>query len=148
MKLNWATGLIIFFIIFVSFLGFILYKSKQYDHSLVMNNYYDEDIKYQQHYDKVKNTADLDSKAKAEFSKEAGTISVTFPGDSTAPASGTILLYNPVSAASDKSYSFVSASDMTYTIPTTGLKAGRWKVKIDWTQNNKAYYQEEEIYIQ
>jgi hypothetical protein len=45
MKFNWGTGIAIFYIIFVVSLVFQVFKSRQYDHSLVVDNYYEEDIK-------------------------------------------------------------------------------------------------------
>jgi nitrogen fixation protein FixH len=147
MKFNWGTGLVIFFIIFISSLGFILYKSGQYDHSLVMDNYYEEDINYQAHYDKVKNTAELPVKSEAAYLTDKNEILITFPGDSTAIATGKMILYNPVSNKTDKSYTFTTDKSLQYRISTDGIKSGRWKLKIDWTQKNISYYQEHELLI-
>ena len=53
MRINWGTGLFIFFTFFVLTLAFVLYKSRQIDNALVFDDYYAEDIKYQQHFDKM-----------------------------------------------------------------------------------------------
>jgi len=44
MKFNWGTGIFTFLILFIATLAFVLYKSRQYHNSLVMNNYYELDL--------------------------------------------------------------------------------------------------------
>lgn len=146
MKFNWGTGLVVFFIFFIGTLGFVLYKSRQYDNSLVIDNYYDEDMKYQEHYDKVQNTTDLPVKVKVTYSAGDPVILLLFPVDSTGgTASGKIKLYNPISNKSDKNFDFISDASGRYSIPVSDITAGRWKIKMDWKMNGKEYYQEEEF---
>ncbi len=147
MKFNWGTGLTIFFILFVSTLGFVLYQAFQQDNSLVMDNYYEEDIKYQQQYDKIKNTSGLTTKVKLDYDQTKGEISLTFPLDSTSTASGNILLYHPSNKASDKKYDFRLSQTNVYQILVDKVTKGRLKVKIDWEHAGVKYYQEEEIII-
>ena len=56
MKINWGTGIAIFYTLFASVLVMVVIKSKQYDHSLVVDNYYEEDLHYQSHFDKLVNS--------------------------------------------------------------------------------------------
>jgi nitrogen fixation protein FixH len=147
MKFNWATGLTIFFIAFVGTLVFVVYQSTQVHDSLVVENYYDEDINYQSHYDKKQNTAELFVKVKTEYNRDAKEIMITFPIDSVSATSGQILLYNPYSEKSDVKYNFNLGGGAIYRLPVDKIKAGRWKLKIDWKHGNKNYYHEEEIII-
>ena len=147
MKFNWGTGLTIFFIIFVSTLAFVLYQAFQQDHSLVIDNYYEEDLKYQQQYDKIKNTSALTTKIKLEYNQANEKIILTFPIDSTVTAFGTVLLYNPSNKASDAKYEFSLKQTNIYQIMVDKVAKGRVKVKIDWESAGTKYYQEEEIII-
>ena len=147
MKFNWGTGLVIFFILFVGTLVFVMYQSSNVHDSLVVKDYYEEDINYQQHYDKKQNTADLSIKVKAEYIKENKEVVLTFPMDPISGISGKILLYNPYSEFSDVKYDFDLGKETTYKIPVDKVKPGRWKIKIDWKQGTKEYYQEEEILL-
>jgi nitrogen fixation protein FixH len=147
MKFNWATGLTIFFILFVGTLIFVVYQSRQVHDSLVVENYYDEDINYQSHYDKKQNTADLATKVKTELNKETKEVIVTFPIDSVSITSGQIILFNPYSEHSDVKYNFNLGKEAVYKFPVDKIKAGRWKIKIDWKRGEKTYYQEDEIII-
>jgi hypothetical protein len=147
MKFNWGTGLTIFFIIFVSTLVFVLYQAFQQDNSLVMDNYYEEDIKYQQQYDKIKNTSELTTKVTLDYDSSKGEILLTFPTDSIASVSGTVLLYHPSNKNSDKKYDFSLNQTNVYQIKLDKTTKGRLKVKIDWQRAGVKYYQEEEIII-
>ena len=60
MKLNWGTGIAAFYLLFMVVLLSFVIKSRSYDHSLVTTNYYEQDLKYQQQYDKLANTLALD----------------------------------------------------------------------------------------
>ena len=147
MKFNWGTGLTIFFIIFVSTLVFVLYQAFQQDNSLVMDNYYEEDIKYQQQYDKIKNTSELTTKVKLDFDSAKGEISLTFPLDSMAITTGIVLVYHPAEKSADKKYDFNLNQTNVYQIKLDKMTKGRIKVKIDWERAGVKYYQEEEIII-
>ncbi|MBK9737262.1 MAG: FixH family protein [Saprospiraceae bacterium] len=147
MQFNWGTGLTIFFIIFVAALGFVLYQAKQQDNSLVMDNYYEEDLKYQQQFDKIKNTSELPEKVIIEYNKAGKMLVLSFPGDSTASISGSVILYNPAYQKSDVKYDFNIGKRSKYNISLDKISLGRWKIKIDWQQSDKKYYQEEEIIL-
>ncbi|MBK6496670.1 MAG: FixH family protein [Saprospiraceae bacterium] len=147
MKFNWATGLTLFFILFIGTLVFVVYKSTQVHDSLVVENYYEEDINYQKHYDKRQNTADLSVKVLVDYNKSDQEILFTFPVDSLSSASGKILLYNPYSEKSDVNYDIKTDANGSFKIPIKDVKSGRWKLKIDWITGSKSYYQEEEIII-
>ena len=147
MKFNWGTGLTIFFIIFVSTLVFVLYQAFQQDNSLVMDNYYEEDIKYQQQYDKIKNTSELTTKVKVDFDGAKGEILLTFPPDSTAITTGNVWVYHPADKSADTKYDFSLNKTNVYQIKVDQMTKGRLKVKIDWERAGVKYYQEEEIII-
>ena len=51
--MNWGTGIAIFYGTFMVIMITFVIKSRSVDHSLVMDNYYEEDINYQSHMDKL-----------------------------------------------------------------------------------------------
>ncbi|MEZ4909746.1 MAG: FixH family protein [Saprospiraceae bacterium] len=145
MKFNWPVALVLFFVLFIGTLVFILIKSRQYDHSLVIDDYYNQDIHYQEHYDKVKNMTNLTENVKISHDNANHELSIIFPSGND--KHGDIILYNPLSKHLDKKYSFDIQGDSIYKIPTDNLKTGRWKIKLDWKQNSQNYYFEEEIVL-
>lgn len=147
MKFNWGTGITIFFLLFICTLAFVLYQSTLQDESLVATNYYEKDLHYQDHYDKLTNTSLLKTKLIVEHDDKYQLITITFPTDITLTAKGIVTLYHPALKSSDMTYDFTLLETNIYTIPTGKLSKGRWKVQIEWTNDSIDYYQEEEIII-
>lgn len=144
MKFNWGTGIAIFFTIFVASLIFQVIKSMQYDNSLVVNDYYAEDQRYQQHYVKLLNSQSLEQDV--TFKRGLATVEVQFPGNMTG-ISGEIFMFCPSDSRQDKKIPIAADSANTMTIPLEGLKKGKWMLKVDWQSGDKSYYKEEVLII-
>lgn len=147
MKINWGTGIAIFIIAFIGVLIFVVFKSTQYSESLVIDNYYEEDLAYQKVMEKKQNTAELTSNVKVSYNETDKKIDFLFPADSVHVIKGEVWLYNPISNKLDVKIDFNLGMDSTYTIPVKGMKVGKYRVKIDWEMNDIKYYQEEVIVI-
>lgn len=140
MKFNWGHGIALFYILFVSALGFALYKSFGVNHNLVMEDYYKQDIEYQKHFDEVNNYL-KDGSASVEVDQSTKKVVIKILGNKI---KGDALFYRP----SDKSLDFnVPIVDNVTDIDIEGLLPGRWKVKVSWDSGNKPYYMEKEIVI-
>lgn len=147
MKFNWGTGLAVFIAVFIGTLFFVLFQSTKHTESLVIDNYYEEDLAYQQMMEKKQNTSSLPVKVKVDYSVEEKMIHLYFPEDSIGTIEGKILLYNPLSDKFDISHDFNLGEGTRYDVPTSDLHTGKLKVKIDWMRNGKSYYQEEDLII-
>jgi hypothetical protein len=147
MRINWGTGLFIFFTCFVLTLGFILYKSRQIDNSLVVDKYYDQDIKYQSHYDKIQNLKNTGKDVAVTISKDQSEANISFPHNRGSQISGTIIMYKASDKGQDFSIPFDLTNDSLYQFSTKTLSKGKWKIKLDYTADGVAYYKEEDIYL-
>ena len=149
MKWNWGTGLFVFFVLFVATLAFVLYQSTKVDNALVMDNYYEEDLNYQEHYEKKQNTAELVEKVSVSYVKETGELQLQFPQEAitTSGITGNIWIYRPSDKGQDVNQSFQLVNELTWKKAIGSLEAGRWKVKIDWKTGSKPYYQEIDLII-
>ena len=78
MKINWGTGIAIFFSVFVLSLVYQVYRSTQYDHSLVSDQYYADDLRYQEHYDKLANAQSLEKDLQIRQPKPGETIEIAY----------------------------------------------------------------------
>lgn len=133
--LNWGTGIAIFYIAFMAvMIGFVI-KSKQYDHSLVVDNYYEEDLAYQSQFDKISNQQ---TKGNLQFVQKEDFIELAF----AKKGEGTLLFYRP----SDKSLDFELPIQMDsknqMKVPTKNLKSGRWQLKCNWGSGGNEFYKE------
>ena len=82
MKLNWGTGVVIAFILFISFIMYFVIAmntDKNLDHDLVNDNYYKQELEYQNDINKEKKSKELDSKITWKKTPEGMLIS--FPSE-------------------------------------------------------------------
>ncbi|WP_422108060.1 FixH family protein [Winogradskyella sp.] len=146
MKINWGTAIVI---AFVGFIGFIMYfvvnmaANDKYDHDLVVEDYYQQELKFQSDIDKEENSKTL--KTNITWQKTQDGILITFPKDlDIKDIKGKVFLYRP----SNKQLDFetpISLSNHNLLIPDNRLLDGRWNINIDWTYNNKSYLFKEQI---
>lgn len=146
MKLNWGTAIVIAFICFISFIMYFVINmstDKKYDHDLVVEDYYKQELEFQTDIDKEKNAKALTTNITWKKTDEG--IVITFPENlKKENIKGTVFLYRP----SNKRLDFetpISLSDHNLLIPDKRLLDGRWNIKIDWTYDNKAYLYKKEI---
>lgn len=147
MKFHWGTGIFIFLAIFILALGFILYKSKQVDNSLVLDKYYEEDLKYQSKYEKINNYVELTRKI--NFTRLAGgdTLQLVFPYEEGRSHVGTISFYRANDSNQDKSMPVKIQQDSLMNIPLQPYATGKWTIKIDWMWGKTPLYTEYDIIL-
>ncbi len=146
-KFNWGTGIVIALILMVAAMSFLVSIAIRQDFDLVDNDYYQKSITYQQHIEKVGNTAALEKKIVFELS--ADSLKLTFPSlTNYQDYTGEIHFYSPVEERRDFSLPLILKVDFSQIISLKNLEKGRYQVKIDWTANKVGYYQEEEIVIE
>lgn len=146
MKLNWGTGIVIAFIGFISFIMYFVINmntDKKLDHDLVTEDYYKQELKYQNDIDKEKNAKTLSGNLK--WQKTENGMLISFP-ENLEPSniSGKVFLYRP----SNKQLDFettISLSNHNLLIPDKRLLDGRWNIKIDWSYKGNNYLFKEEI---
>ena len=146
MKINWGTAIVI---AFIGFIGFIMYfvvnmsANDKYDHDLVVEDYYKQELEFQTDIDKEKNAWELTTNVSWEKTEDG--IVITFPEDLNIEAiKGKVFLYRP----SNKQLDFetpISLSNHNLLIPDNRLLDGRWNIKIDWTYDSKPYLYKTEI---
>jgi nitrogen fixation protein FixH len=146
MKFNWGTGIALFYSIFALSLVFVLFKSMQYDNSLVSDHYYADDLNYQSHYDKLKNSKMLKEDLKIWNKLQSAEVELAFPHEVGA-VQGEIHFFCPSDSKQDFKLPIQADENNLQRVPTKGLKQGLWKVKVDWQAGGRTYFKEEAITI-
>jgi nitrogen fixation protein FixH len=146
MKFNWGHGIALAYAIFACSLLAVVLKTTQYDHSLVTEKYYQKDLEYQQHYEKLANSQTLDQPIKVWKDKEAKALSIQFP-DGFERIEGEVTFFRPVNEEEDFSVPFELSGENLLEYNTEKLHPGLWTIKIDWQSGNTPYYQEVNISI-
>jgi hypothetical protein len=129
----WPYAIIIAFIVFISgTVGLVVLACSQ-KVDLVSANYYEQEIKFQSHLDRLHRTQRLGAHASVSYDAQAQRITVWLPPGQVQPAvSGWIQLYRPSSARLDRALKLSLASDGTQTIDASPLSAGLWKIRVCW----------------
>jgi len=146
MKINWGTAIVI---AFIGFIGFILYfvisisTDSTYDHDLVVEDYYQQELKFQNDIDKENNSKTLANNI--SWKKTNDGIVIMFPETLDVELiKGKVFLYRP----SNKQLDFeteISLSNHNLLIPDNRLLDGRWNIKVDWVYESTSYMYKKEI---
>lgn len=146
MKFNWGTGIVLAFIGFISFIMFFIINmniNKKYDHDLVAEDYYKQELSFQNDIDKENNSKSLLKNVSWEKTDEG--LLIKFPETlEVNQIKGKVFLYRP----SNKQLDFettISLSNHNLLIPDKRLLDGRWNIKVDWQYNGKLYLYKKEI---
>ncbi|SFZ92575.1 FixH protein [Flaviramulus basaltis] len=146
MKINWGTGIVIAFIAFISFIMYFIITmnvNDKYAHDLVTEDYYAEELAYQNDIDKLKNSKNLSENI--TYTKSVEGLVIYFPSNlDFKKITGNVFLYRP----SNKQLDFdtvISLSKQNLLIPDNRLVDGRWNIKIDWQYDSQSYLYKEII---
>lgn len=141
--MDWGKGIVIVIAVFVMLMaGLVTICVKQDDIHLVTQNYYEEEIKYQDQIDKIINANALDYEV-LTYNTQVKRVVMNLPLGSK----GTLHLFRPSDARLDKKIEFQLVNLDENTVDVSSLKSGYWKVKLTWEENGVAYYEEKKINI-
>lgn len=144
-KISWPAGIILSITAFVIFILTFLYLSftPKYSHELMSDDYYKDELNYQQEIDKLNNATEL--KQNITYKKVDSGLLISFPKEFEASKiKGTINFQR----GSNSKIDFIipiELETLDFLIENGKLVEGRWDIKIDWTANNKAYLFKEKI---
>ena len=148
MKINWGTGIVLAFVGFISFIMYFVIAmstNKKYDHDLVTEEYYKEELAFQQQIDKENNAKQLKGSISWKKTKEG--LVIEFPKElNPYYISGKVFLYRPSNKILDFETSIsLPKKSHNMLIPGTNLLGGRWNITIDWKYKTKAFIFKESI---
>ena len=148
MKINWGTGIVIAFALFMIFILSFVYKvqsNQKYDNELVTDEYYKKEATVQVDIEKKQNANAL--KNLVVIKKVEDGISVEFPADfDFLKINGKVSFYRPSSQKLDFEIP-ISLSSPHLLIPKSNLAGGLWDISIDWNYDGVDYLNKETIYF-
>lgn len=146
MKLHWGYSILVFFIFYISFLAFTVYKSTQVDRSLVVEDYYAHDLSYQKRYDAIKNRQLLNQDLEIKYVHAENNVVLDF-GKYDGNVKGVVDFYRPSNKRIDNQHAFDLDGAQNHSISAENLSQGKWIVKVEWADELRKYYKEEEIFL-
>jgi hypothetical protein len=146
--MNWGKGITITIILFVSFIIYLVFTCmKQTDINLVSDDYYEQEIAYQQVIDKKTNLEKLGGKPKMSVlsSKE---LLLDMSGLSQWDQSeGNVQMFRPSDPSLDKSFDLSLDNQGRQSIIMDKLQSGKWICKISWNRLGTEYYFEQTVMV-
>jgi len=139
--MNWGWGIALAYSTFVAFMLGMVALAVNQDFDLVADDYYEQEIAYQDRIDQLTN-ASVEG-IKVTYASDGERYRFTFPANSTKVK---VCFFRPSDDALDHCASdFVAAEPIT--VPRAKLAAGRYLLKLEWMANGTKYFQEDDIVV-
>jgi nitrogen fixation protein FixH len=146
MKINWGTGIVIAIALFMTFILVLVYNmtmNQDYNHDLVVEEYYKKELAFQEEIDAEKNALSLSERIKGKKVKNGWLL--TFPKEiEGSQIEGSVFLYRPSNKELDFDLS-IELSGLNLLIPDESLLDGRWNITVEWEYKGKPYLYKESI---
>ena len=145
-KISWPTGIILALSAFIIFILSFVYKAtfmSKYDHHLVSDDYYKDELNYQQEINKLNKAAAL--KEDVTLTKVSEGLLIKFPAEfDSEKITGSISFQRPSNDKIDFQLP-IKLIASNYLISNENLVEGRWNAKIEWSINGTTYLFKEKL---
>ncbi len=146
MKINWGSGIVIAFIVFIGFILFLIMMMMTDDklnHELVTEEYYKKGTYFQQEIDAERNSQQFSESIIITKSNKG--ILFVFPKDlEYSKIDGTIFFYRPSNKNLDFKIPLVLSGNQFF-IPEKQLVEGRWDISVNWEYKDVNYLFKDKI---
>lgn len=143
--MNWGYKVMMVFIAFGLFMGFLVYSCMKTPVSLVSAEYYKDELNYQQVIEGAQRANGLASKAAVSVQHDR--VLLQLPARDSGQLKGKVLFYCVNDMRHDRRLALETSSAGQQEFPLSLFSAGRYIVKMDWSVNGENYYTEQEIVI-
>jgi len=146
--MNWGTKIVISFVCFIALLVTMVYVSVSTDFYLVADNYYEQELEYEDQIQRMRNVNALAEKPDFKLIRNEGKGELTFPlALRDGMQEGKLSFFRPANARLDKAFDLAFDENGVQVFDMKGLATGAWRVKIQWKAKGKEYYKEVDIVI-
>jgi hypothetical protein len=139
--MNWGWKIAIVLIIYMVGIISVVWYTMTLDVNLVADDYYQQELAYEDQITRLKNTEALEFKPTFEKSSDGKLVVLTFP-DEIVPDNGKIILYRPSDFTQDRNFKLELNNNRQQGFVAETMKTGLWRAKVLWEMEGKSYYQE------
>lgn len=140
--MSWGNKLLLAFVVFCSMIFYMVYRSFKTDFDLVENDYYKNELRYQQVIDNTTRANALSSPV--SVTENNNKITVQFPAEmKNKTVSGKMWFYCATDAKKDRTIEVNPDSTGLQIIDGNTLAKTNYQVKINWSAGNQNYYSEQ-----
>ena len=145
-KISWPLGIVIALTAFIVFILSFVYKAMflpNYDHQLVSEDYYKDELLYQQEIDKENRGLKLEENISIVKSEKG--LLIHFPSEFEPEAISGTVFFQRLSNSKIDFQKTIELESHQLLIPKEQLVQGRWDIKIEWKAFEVAYLYKEKI---
>ena len=144
--MNWGWRIAVFLTCFIGFILYMVVYSFSTTNDLVAADYYNQEIQYQTNIDAQKNA--LSFAKEVTLTSKTDNVEIQFPESFDINfTDGEISFYRPDNAKLDKKFSLQLSAGKTQLINKTEIAPGFYKVTIQFTDGEKIYLMNKEIWV-
>ncbi len=138
---SWPISIFVVYVAFVGmFIAVYIVGSRQ-NNDLVAENYYEQELKYQDRIDQMKNVHSLATMPAARFDISRQVVVISLPAEVlTDDLKGMIYFTRDDNSALDFKQILDLDADAKQSISMQGRLAGKWSCALTWTSASKKYY--------
>lgn len=141
--MNWGTKIIIAFVCFIGVIFTMVYISMNQNISLVAENYYEEEMAYEDQIQRIKNNNALLQQIEFKLDRKTYEANFIYPNEIRQLfEKGTIQFFRASDSRLDKEFIMTAKSEGGQKIDLNGFRTGLWSIKIKWESKDKEYYKE------
>ncbi|MEO7308216.1 MAG: FixH family protein [Ferruginibacter sp.] len=143
--MNWGTKILIVYVVFISGILLMVFRSSIQKTDLVTTDYYAKELKYQEKIDEMNRVSALS--ASIAYVIKDNSIIIQFPKDFAGKVLvGEAVLYCPSDENKDIKKSF-SVQDKPVQLALPAANKGLYELHISWQDGSVSYYFEKKIFI-
>lgn len=141
--MSWGKAIPLVFIFFAGFIGTMVFRMSRQRIDLVRDDYYQDEITYQQHIDRVANARQNQPTAMT-YESDKQVIAITLP---EALRRGAIHFYRPADRQQDFDVKIPADHTRRQVVSTAHLARGYWRVQFTWSDGRLDYYSEQDVFL-
>jgi len=145
--MNWGWYIFLSFVLFAIFIITLVVRTMQEDVNLVSEDYYQQEMKYQDQIDRIENSAGIDP-IDLSVNYEEQVVVFSFPPSlAQKSVEGELYFFRPSNSSLDYRIKLALDPDFTQKVSLRNLSKGMWRVKISWIEGEKGFFQEKVLVL-
>jgi hypothetical protein len=143
--MNWGNKLVVVFVVFALFMGYMVFRALSTKYDLVSKDYYKDELRYQERIDGVKNAVALDS---VTISQDALAIQIQLPKEHKGYAvKGEVFFYCITDESKDFKLPLQVDSTASQVVMKKQLRKAPYQVKLNWKVGKESFYNEQKLIV-
>lgn len=136
------------FVVFAMMVGAMVIISMNQDISLVAEDYYKQEIEYQDQINRQKNALELESLPLVQFNANSGKLLLIFDEKiHKGFVSGKVHIFSNRTSKEDLIFELNISAFPAFEMDLSELRSGKWEARVFWQDSEKEFYLENVIDI-